>query len=125
MTTSGLRGEERERHVVVRLTGELDIATAGTIGGQVRRSVQNHTYALALDVSDVTYVDSAGVRLLFDLAAELRARRQELLVVAPPESPVARVLTIVAFDRVAVVAEDLDTALAQVRMRPREGEPPL
>ena len=125
MTPAELSREERERHVVVHLTGELDIGNAGTIGGQVRRAVQNQTFALALDVSDVTYVDSAGVRLLFDLAAELRARRQELVVVAQPGCAVERVLTIVAFERVAVVAADLDTALSQVRMRPREGEPPL
>jgi anti-sigma B factor antagonist/stage II sporulation protein AA (anti-sigma F factor antagonist) len=118
-----VRSEERGGHVVVRLTGEIDLANADTVGADIRRAVENRTFALALDLCEVTYVDSAGVRLLFDLAAELRARRQELLVVVCPESPIASVLSIIALDRVAVVAADLESALEQVAIRPREGGP--
>jgi anti-anti-sigma factor len=125
VTSAGMTSEERDRHVVVRLSGEVDLANAEELGGEVRRAVENTTFALAIDLSAVTYFDSAGVRLLFDLAGELRARRQELVVVVGPESAIARVLAIVAFDRVAVVANDLDEALASVRIRPREGEPGL
>ncbi len=125
MTGAEVRTEQRERHVIVRLSGELDIGNAASIGAEIRRAVENRTFALAVDLTEVSYVDSAGVRLLFDLAGELRARRQELVVVAEPGSAVTRVLAIVAFDRVAVVADDLDAALEQVQVRPREGEPPL
>jgi anti-anti-sigma factor len=123
MSVAALRSEEREGHVVVRLTGEIDLANADTVGADIRRAVENRTFALALDLCEVTYVDSAGVRLLFDLAAELRARRQELLVVVRPDSPIASVVSIVALDRVAVVAADLEAALEQVAIRPREGGP--
>jgi anti-anti-sigma factor len=123
MSAAALRSEERDGHVVVRLTGEIDLANADAVGADVRRAVENRTFALALDLCEVTYVDSAGVRLLFDLAAELRARRQELLVVSSPDSPIASVLSIIALDRVAVVAADLESALEQVAIRPREGGP--
>ena len=123
MSAAALRSEERAGHVVVRVTGEIDLANAESIGADVRRAVENRTFALALDLCEVTYLDSAGVRLLFDLASELRARRQELLVVVRPESPIASVLSIVALDRVAVVAADLEAAIAQVAIRPREGGP--
>ena len=123
MTAAEMTSEERDRHVVVRVTGEVDLANAEELGADVRRAVENTTFALALDLSGTTYVDSAGVRLLFDLAAELRARRQELVVVVQPRSALARILGIVAFDRVAVVADDLEAALASVDIRPREVDP--
>jgi anti-anti-sigma factor len=118
-----LTSEERGRHVVVRVSGEIDLANADAIGADVRRAVENRTFACALDLCQVTYLDSAGVRLLFDLAADMRARRQELVIVACPGTPVATVLSIVALDRVAVIANDLDEALSRVAIRPREGGP--
>ena len=123
MTAAEMASEERDRHVVVRVTGEVDLANAEVLGADVRRAVENTTFALALDLTGTTYVDSAGVRLLFDLAAELRSRRQELVVVVQPRSALARILGIVAFDRVAVVADDLEAALASVDIRPREADP--
>jgi anti-anti-sigma factor len=118
-----LTTEEREGHVVVRVTGEIDLANADEVGADIRRAVENRTFALALDLCDVSYIDSAGVRLLFDLASELRARRQELVIVVCPGTAVSTVLSIVALDSVAVIAKDLDAALAKVAIRPREGGP--
>jgi anti-anti-sigma factor len=125
MTPAVLTSEQRGDNVVVRVTGEIDLANADTVGEDVRRAVENRTFACALDLCQVTYLDSAGVRLLFELAAELRARRQELVIVARPDTAVASVLSIVALDRIAVIATDLDEALARVAIRPRDGRPPL
>jgi anti-anti-sigma factor len=118
-----LTSEQREDHVVVRVSGEIDLANADELGADIRQAVENRTFALALDLCAVSYIDSGGVRLLFDLASELRARRQELVIVVCPGTPVATVLEIVALDSVAVVAKDLDEALAKVAIRPREGGP--
>ena len=71
--------------------------------------------ALALDLLDVTYLDSAGVRLLFDLADRLHARGRELVVVARPGSLLWSVLRMVAIDRAVVVAQDVDAGLARAR----------
>ena len=72
----------------------------------VRREVTRTAYALVLDLRAVSYLDSAGVRLLFDLADRLHARRQELVVVVPAGSLLANVLRMVAMDKVAVVAPE-------------------
>jgi anti-sigma B factor antagonist/stage II sporulation protein AA (anti-sigma F factor antagonist) len=125
VTPVTLTSEERNRHVVVRLSGEVDLANADDLGAEVRRVVENKTFALAVELCEVTYFDSAGVRLLFELAGELRARRQELVVVVRPGSAIERVLEMVAFDRVATLATDLDEALANVRIQPRLGDSPL
>jgi anti-anti-sigma factor len=46
-----------------------------------------------LDLSGLTYLDSAGVRLLLSLAGRLRWRGQELVLAAPADSRCRRVLS--------------------------------
>jgi hypothetical protein len=52
--------------------------------------------------------------MLFTLSRRLASHRQELHLVAPQGSPVARVLEIVEFDRAAPVHPGLDSALAEL-----------
>ena len=63
-------------------------------------------------MSELEFIDSSGVAMLFGLVRRLTSRRQELRVVAPGGQPVARVLEIVEFDRAAPIHDDLDAALA-------------
>jgi hypothetical protein len=61
--------------------------------------------------------------MLFSLARQVGSHRQELRVVAPPGSPVARVLEIVEYNRAAPVHEDLESAVAAIAT-PRTSQPP-
>lgn len=62
---------------------------------------------VVVDLAGLTYLDSAGVDVLFDVA-----RRQTLAVVAPPGSAVRRVLEIVSLDTAAALCDALDDARA-------------
>ena len=83
------RGEER---VVASVSGEID----GSNAGEVRRAVADNVPAsarqLIVDLADTSYIDSAGVELIFELARRLGARRQTLRLVVPADSGVRRVL---------------------------------
>lgn len=115
MTEVALAREVRDGDVVLTLAGEVDLANAADVALDLRREVGEVRRALALDLLDVTYLDSAGVRLLFDLADRLHARGRELVVVARPGSLLWSVLRMVAIDRVVVVAQDVDAGLARAR----------
>lgn len=115
MTEVALAREVRDGDVVLTLAGEVDLANAADVALDLRREVGEVRRALALDLIDVTYLDSAGVRLLFDLADRLHARGRELVVVARPGSLLWSVLRMVAIDRVVVVAQDVDAGLARAR----------
>ena len=104
----------RDGVVVARVTGELDVAGAAKIGEAIGEAVPNTARALVVDFTDLGFIDSSGVAMLFMLSRRLGSRRQELHCVAPEDSPVARVLDIVEFDRAAPVHPDLDQALAGV-----------
>jgi anti-sigma B factor antagonist len=100
--------------VVVRLTGELDISGAEPAGQRITDAVPSSARGLVIDMSQLDFIDSSGVSMLFALARRVANRRQELRVVAPEGKPVARVLGIVEFDRAAPVHPDLDSALAEI-----------
>jgi anti-anti-sigma factor len=104
--------EEQGEVVVAHVSGELDIAGAPSMGERIHDAVPTSMRALVVDFSQLEFIDSSGIAMLFGLARRLGSRRQELRVVAPPGKPVARVLEIVEFDRAAPVHETVDEALA-------------
>ena len=52
-----------------------------------------------VDLTPTTYLDSAGINLLFALGDELRTRQQTLRLVVAPGSSIARMLSITSLDR--------------------------
>jgi anti-sigma B factor antagonist len=111
---SGLAIEERDGAVLARLSGELDIAEANSTGDRITQAVQPSVAAVVIDLSELQFIDSSGVAMLFSLARQFDVRRQELRVVASPDGLVARVLDIVEFRRAAPIDQDLDAALANL-----------
>ena len=110
----GLEIEERDDIVIAHVTGELDIAEASVTGDQITEAVPSSARGVVIDFSQLTFIDSSGIAMLFQLVRHVSARRQELRVVAVPGGPVARVLDIVEFERAAPVHAELEAAVASV-----------
>jgi anti-anti-sigma factor len=81
--------------LVARVTGEIDLSNAALVGEEIRSRVANHSLGVVVDLSGLTYIDSAGLEVLFDLRRRLESRRQELTIAVPAESPVYRTLALV------------------------------
>ncbi len=79
---------------VARIRGEIDLSNADAIGARIFDHLTNQVLGLVVDLSDVTYVDSAGIRMLFELSRRLEEHRQDLVVVVPPTSLVRRSLEV-------------------------------
>jgi anti-anti-sigma factor len=88
-------------HIV--LAGEIDMANAAVVEDQVCGAIDNHMTAATIDLSQVTYLDSAGLRILFDLAARLPTLQIDLELVAPAGSPSRRVVELSGLVAVARV----------------------
>jgi anti-sigma B factor antagonist len=100
---------------VVRCTGDLDVVRAPTLRNELMDAVDNRHTGLVVDLTDVSYLDSAGVNVFFEIADELRQHQLGLALVIPTDSLVERVVTIVDLPSVAPVERDLEAALARVR----------
>ena len=105
--------EERlDTTLILRLDGEFDAASVGDVAVKLRRLVENQTKKLVVDLSEVTYLDSAGINLVFAVGGELSARQQQLHLVVAPGAPIERTLKIVGVDRAFPVHATRDEALA-------------
>lgn len=104
-----------EGHVLVaRIAGEVDASNAGELRLVISERLPASATGLVLDLSAVTYLDSSGVHLLFDLGRRLRARRQAVRLVVPEGAPVRRVLALCNVDGVAPMEYQLGAAIAAI-----------
>ncbi len=91
--------EERGEDVsVAAIVGEVDASNTVEIAERLRAVVTNRSKLLVVDLTETTYLDSAGINLLFELASELEHRQQQLRLVVAPASPISRMLAIVGLD---------------------------
>jgi anti-anti-sigma factor len=102
--------ERRGELVLARLTGEIDASNAGWIAGRLRAELSNRSEALVVDLTAVTYIDSAGIALIFELADELRTHRQQLQLVIREGSPIARMASLTGLSASVPTRGSLDAA---------------
>jgi anti-sigma B factor antagonist len=108
---SRLTVDARGQAVIAHVEGEVDSVTAGELRDGLSRRLTNVGPGLILDLSGSTYLDSAGIEFLFDLARRLRTRGQRLRLVVPAKAPMRRVLDLCGVDEVARMDTTLDAAV--------------
>lgn len=99
-------------HVIVSVTGELDVFNAARVVELVEAAVPTQAHGAVLDLSGVGFLDSTAIRKLFALTTRLGERRQLVRVVTPSGSTVLRTLQLVEFARAAPMHGSLEEALA-------------
>jgi anti-sigma B factor antagonist len=98
---------------LLRVTGEVDFAAAPGLQPRVPDLVAD-VPAVVLDLSGVTFFDSAGVRLVDAFARTCGGAGTAFAVAAPPGTIVRRVLGIVGYGP-PFVLDDVTTAISTVR----------
>jgi anti-anti-sigma factor len=105
-----------ERHQgavpIAEVKGAVDVSNVDRVLERIFGSVATDAPGMVVDLNATTYIDSAGVRILFELARRLRGRGQQLRIVASREGMVRRVLVLTALSD--VIALD-DTVADSVR----------
>ncbi|MGH2743854.1 MAG: STAS domain-containing protein [Thermoleophilaceae bacterium] len=78
--------------------GELDLATAPTLADQLTEAERGRPGVLTLDLSGLSFISVAGMRVVLDAAR--RAKREgRSLVVLNPQPHVRRLFALTAVDR--------------------------
>jgi stage II sporulation protein AA (anti-sigma F factor antagonist) len=106
-----MRLADRGSVPVAHITGELDMSTAPPLRDRLLDAVENQDLGLVVDLSEATYVDSAGLNLLFELAERLATRQVAFAVVYTEGGIVERVLALVDIGSVAKVHHSVDAAV--------------
>lgn len=106
--------QHRGAVVVAHIDGEIDISNAAEVGRSLAEAVPNGAAGLVVDLSDVRYLDSAGVRLLFRLAERLGTGQQAFRLVVPSGAPILEVLELTGVPAVAPCDLTVDDAAAAI-----------
>ena len=115
MTPRSVEITRRGDVIVARLEGDIDLANTPTVAAAVLEGVPNDALGLVVDLSDVRYIDSVGVRMLFTFIRSLHASRQGIAIAVPQGSPVRKLLKITHLDEAAVLRANADEAIAALR----------
>jgi anti-anti-sigma factor len=77
---------EYTRCDLVKITGRVDSFTAPKLGESLNEMTQTGKYHLVLDMGDVEYVSSAGLRVMIDIQKTCKQQnRGEVLLVNVPK----------------------------------------
>jgi anti-anti-sigma factor len=101
--------EMRDGTSVAHIVGEIDLSNIAV----VRDLLEAHLDAAdrhVVDLTGTTYLDSAGVGLLFALVERHEARGQRIEIVVPPTSPIHRLLGFTDLPGRVTVRDRLDAA---------------
>ena len=102
--------ERRGDDTIVKIHGEVDVSNAADVEKKLEESLESGTTRHVIDLSNTTYFDSTGIRILFSLATRLKSRRMELHVVVPPKGLTRRVLELTGLPLIVT----LHSSLAEV-----------
>lgn len=92
---------------VVRVSGEIDLSNAAEVRDAIGAAVPDAATVVVVDLSGTTYLDSAGIAMIFRLAERLRYSRQELRLVVPPDAPIRVVIRLTRMDQVIAVQDSI------------------
>ena len=112
MKTFDVTAEDRGDLVHLRLSGELDISTAPKVEDELARVEPNRPELIVLDLRNLAFMDSTGLRLL--IAADTRARQQNrrLTIVKGPEA-VQRVFRITRLEERLEIVDEVPSGAAE------------
>ena len=89
--------------VRLSLSGDIDRANVAAIEEEIRATVSGQPTGVSVDLTNVTYIDSAGKKLLFDLASALQESHVILEVIVPFDSPTRRLIELSGLQSLAAL----------------------
>jgi anti-anti-sigma factor len=106
-------GEQHDDVAIAAIEGEVDASNVREVGERLRGLLTNRNTVLVVDLSETSYLDSAGINMLFELSGELADRQQRLRLVVPRATPILRMLAIAGLIGAIPTDETRTAALAQ------------
>lgn len=79
------------------IAGEIDLANATTVQRRLLELITNQPSAVHLDLTGLTFLDSAGLRIMFTLADRLEMLQIAFEVIVPARSIPRRALELAGF----------------------------
>lgn len=112
MTDQWVSFSQRGAAELVHLKGEIDLANANDIGRAIVAGISDAD-AVLIDLTSVSFLDSAGVRLLDLIVGDLDDRGKPIKLVVGERGAARMTLQLCAF-RTDLLTTDLERAAAEL-----------
>jgi anti-sigma B factor antagonist len=112
--TVDIRAEQSEEVVVVSVAGDIDALTADEASALLNAQLEGGREQLVLDLGQVKFMSSAGIRLLLEISKKSREQGGDLRLARTPEG-VARTLEITGLARILKAYPSVDEAVSSFR----------
>lgn len=109
----GINIEREGATVVAKIDGRLDGANAQEFQGDLTDAIEDSDRAVILDFADLSYISSAGLRVILITAKALKRQDAELAVCSLSD-PIREVFEISGFDQIIPVRGNQADAIAAV-----------
>jgi anti-sigma B factor antagonist len=98
MNTLSLETREEGEQVRIALAGELDLSSALTFDEEIRRAEERRPVTLVIDLTDLKFLDSTGLRLIMSAQARAHKCGRQLRIVEGGEA-VKRIFKLAGVNR--------------------------
>jgi anti-anti-sigma factor len=115
MTLADLHFTVRDEALVAQLTGQIDLSNADDLARVMQEAAPNDALGIIVDLTEVAYLDSAGIRLIYQLRESFRARGQKLELIIAEGSPVGDALRLSGVKPHALIFASVEDALMALR----------
>jgi anti-sigma B factor antagonist len=109
--SSAVSMTSKSRPNVLPLEGEIDLHVSPNLTAALNRMIDKKPKQLVVDLSRVTYIDSAGLAALIEGMQKVEAYGGKLAL-AGLQEPVRSIFEIARLDQVFRIFPDVDAALA-------------
>lgn len=111
MSDFEIETEEHQDYTILRPRGDIDAYSVGVFRDGL--ATEAHAQRLLIDLSDVPFMDSAGLGALIGGIRRNRDNDGEIVVVCN-ETALTRLLHTTGFDRIVPVVEELEAGIAEL-----------
>jgi anti-sigma B factor antagonist len=105
------QGPQQERSNVLPLKGEIDLHVSPSVTASLNRMIEKKPERLVVDLSEVTYIDSAGLAALIEGMQKVEGYGGKFRLAGLQET-VRSIFEISRLDQVFQIFPDADAALA-------------
>jgi anti-anti-sigma factor len=102
--------EEIDRKLVLRIEGRIDASSALILERKIQQLIDENHKELILDFTEVDYLSSAGMRVLFAATKKLAAKKGDLVLFSLSEE-VAEIVRMAGFDKILHLCATEEEAL--------------
>ncbi len=99
-----------KRYTILHVSGRIDAETAPTLEKQINKVLNKGQYHLAVDLSGVEYISSAGLRVLVSALKKARRHNRGDVRLAGLSTRLKEAFQLVGFNKLFQIFEDVQDA---------------